>query len=238
MRISVVIPTYNEEAMIGPCLAHLQAQTRPANEIIVVDNNCKDGTVGIAAQSGARIIIEAKQGIIHARNAGFNAATGELILRIDADTRVPPAWISEMERLAAAHPNAAAFTGPCTFYDRRFGRIFGFLQRAIFFGVSYFYQGHHTLFGSNMAIRKSAWEKVRDHVCTNGDHVVHEDIDLALHTFEVGGDIVYSDAIFVGISGRRMSHSVRSLFSYVMRWITTMRSHVSSTRSRFRTPQR
>lgn len=227
MTISVVIPVFNEEQMIGPCLEHLTAQTLLPDEIIVVDNNCIDATVRIAsAYPNVRIVTEKQQGIIFARDAGFNAAKGDLILRIDADTRVPKNWVQEMHELAL-HSSADAFTGPCFFYDKPLGKILGLLHRPIYFGISRFYQRHHTLFGSNMAIRKSMWEKVRAYVCTQGDHVIHEDIDLALHVAQAGGNITYSSKILVGISGRRMSRSLADLYPYVTRWLLNMKNHVS-----------
>lgn len=227
MTISVVIPVFNEEVMIGPCLEHLAAQTLPPDEIVIVDNNCIDATIRVASTyPNVRIITEKRQGIIFARNAGFDAAQGDLILRIDADTRAPKNWIKEMHQLAQQSP-ADAFTGPCFFYDRQFGKLLGLLHRPIYFGVSYIYQRHHTLWGSNMGIRKAMWEKVRSEVCTDGDHVTHEDIDLALHIAHVGGSIAYSPRVLAGVSGRRMSHSLFELYPYFTLWLKTMKSHVS-----------
>jgi len=227
MTISVVIPAFNEGAMIGPCLEHLAAQTLLPNEIIVVDNNCTDATVSIASTyPNVLIISEKQQGIIFARDTGFNAAKGDLILRIDADTRATKNWVREMHELAI-HSSADAFTGPGFFYDKRFGKMLGLIHRPLYFGISSIYQHHHTLWGSNMAIRKSMWEKVRANVCTHGDHVIHEDIDLALHIAHAGGKITYSSKLLVGVSGRRMSHSLFDLYPYVTRWLMNMRNHAS-----------
>lgn len=238
MRISLVIPTFNEERMIGACLAHINAQTRPPDEIIVVDNNCTDSTRKIAESfPRVRIVPEHQQGILFARNAGFSAAQGDLILRIDADTHIPPTWVERTEHLAQQSPNISAFTGPCFFYDKRFGRFLGLIHRPLFFGISFLLQGHHTLFGSNMAMRKTAWEDVQASVCSEGDHVVHEDVDLALHLAQHHKLIAYNTSLLVGISGRRMSHSLSSLFSYVKRWITTIQSHALPTRTTPHTTQ-
>lgn len=230
MRISVVIPCYNEESMIGPCLASLAAQTRKADEIIVVNNNSRDASVAIASTFGVIILHETTQGIAYARDAGFRAATGDLIVRCDADTRFLPDYLHNLEALAK-NSSADAFTGPCFFYDRRLGRLAGLLHRPLFFGISRMYQGHHTLFGSNSAIRRPMWERIRDEVCTVDDHVFHEDVDLALHIARAGGRIEYSNRILSSISARRMKHSLRDLYRYTKRWITTMRYHASPTRS-------
>lgn len=97
MRVSVVIPTYNEEKNIEKCLKHFLTQEEKPDEIIIVDNNSTDKTVEIAKSYGVRIIKETTQGMIPARNAGFNAATYEIIVRTDADTYVPTDWIKRIK---------------------------------------------------------------------------------------------------------------------------------------------
>jgi glycosyltransferase involved in cell wall biosynthesis len=63
-RISVAIPAYNEELMIGPCLRTVLAQSRAADEVIVVDNNSSDRTANVLLEFAADVIVphEARQG--------------------------------------------------------------------------------------------------------------------------------------------------------------------------------
>ncbi len=96
-RLSVVVPAYNEAGVLGECLARLTAQSEHIAEIIVVDNNSTDDGMRIVAgvmaeHPSVRIVHETSQGLVHARNAGLDAATGDIIARIDADTRVPEHW--------------------------------------------------------------------------------------------------------------------------------------------------
>ena len=63
MKVSVVIPSYNEEKYIGRCLEGIALQIEKPDEVIVVDNNCTDKTVEIAEKFGATIIKEKKQGM-------------------------------------------------------------------------------------------------------------------------------------------------------------------------------
>ncbi len=99
--VSIVIPAYNEEAGIRHCLVAAIEQTVPAHEIIVVDNLSTDGTrAAVEAMktafpnAGIRLISQdAEQGITATRNAGFDAATGTVIGRIDADTALAPDWV-------------------------------------------------------------------------------------------------------------------------------------------------
>src|SRR5687767_1835934 len=95
LRVSLVIPAYNEESHLRACLDAVAAQTVRPFEVIVVDNNSTDTTVAIArSYSFVAVMHESQQGIVYARNAGFNAARGDIIARIDADTHLSPNWIA------------------------------------------------------------------------------------------------------------------------------------------------
>lgn len=95
--ISIVIPAYNEEHNILKTLASLcYNHINECIEIIVVDNNSTDNTRNIVDSCGIRSIIEKKQGITYARNAGLFTARGTFVLNADADTIYPQNWIEEM----------------------------------------------------------------------------------------------------------------------------------------------
>ena len=64
-------------------------QQVPADEVVVVDNNSTDRSMDIARQYNMRIVQEPKQGMIYARNRGFDEANGDVIIRIDGDTVLP-----------------------------------------------------------------------------------------------------------------------------------------------------
>lgn len=89
--LSVVIPAHNEEFELPRTLAALRLALRELEvpwEIVVVDDASSDSTGRIAAEAGAVVVpVEVRQ-IAGARNAGAGAATGDLLLFIDADTRV------------------------------------------------------------------------------------------------------------------------------------------------------
>ena len=96
-QVSVVIPAYNEEASILKTLSSLsKTATHRSVEFIVVNNNSNDTTAALAESTGARCILELKQGITAARNAGLAAARGKYVLNADADTLYPPHWIEQM----------------------------------------------------------------------------------------------------------------------------------------------
>jgi len=86
--ISVIIPAANEEKTLPFCLASLKKQTFSNFEVIVIDNNSTDKTAAVAQKFGAKVVSEKKQGIIYARERGFQEAKGEIIARTDADTHL------------------------------------------------------------------------------------------------------------------------------------------------------
>ncbi|MFH0773745.1 MAG: glycosyltransferase [bacterium] len=223
MKISVVIPVYNEEKYIVQCLQSIAKQQTKPDEVIVVDNNCSDATVSLAKQFPfVRIVEGKKQGMIAARNAGFNAATYEIIARCDADTKLPPYWISRIHRNFDRY-KIDALTGPILFYDvpiktSRIARAYLDLMKPLL-------RGKETLIGPNMILTKEVWNKVKNVVCLN-DKRVHEDIDLAYHIHEVGGIIKRDDRLIVYTSSRRIKKNPQSFFGeYPVRFMKTLLYH-------------
>ena len=94
--VSVIIPAYNAKATLGRCLATLSEQTRPPNEIIVVDDGSTDGTADLARRYDVQVISQANAGPAAARNAGARAARGDLLLFTDADCAPAPDWVEQM----------------------------------------------------------------------------------------------------------------------------------------------
>lgn len=92
MKISIVVPAYNEEKLL-PATLHTIANSAAAFtetgwdwEIIVCDNNSTDDTARIARQAGANVVFEPVNQISRARNTGAQAASGDWLIFIDADT--------------------------------------------------------------------------------------------------------------------------------------------------------
>lgn len=183
MKVSVVIPAYNEEEYIEKCLENIASQSEKPDEIIVVDNNCIDKTIEIAQRFGARIVKEEKQGMIYARNAGFDNAKYEILARIDADAILLKDWISKIKK-AFNDPNLGALSGPAAYFGTPIlSKISKFGTFLVFSGIGLLF-GHPMLAGSNMVIRKSLWEKVKNSVCLM-DRDVHEDIDISIHLAKI-----------------------------------------------------
>lgn len=87
MKVSVIIPCYNGEEYIGQTIGSLFDQTRPADEIIVVDDGSEDRSVDIARSFGESVTVLTKEngGAAKARNCGADHATGDALMFLDAD---------------------------------------------------------------------------------------------------------------------------------------------------------
>lgn len=225
IRVSLVIPAYNEEHHIRACLEAVAAQTEAPFEVILVDNNCMDNTVAIArAFPFVRVVCALHKGLVHARNCGFNAARGDVIGRIDADTLLSPTWVAKVRALFEQQPDVDAVSGSITYYDIPFPAFF---RRVDLFFRSYLARslsrrGELFLYGGNMAIRRRAWENVRAQLCRHS--AFHEDMDLAAH-MAGNAHIVFDAALHVGVSVRRIDSKARSFYSYVMASPRTYGAH-------------
>jgi len=88
--ISVVLPCYNEEQGVRVTIADMPSLV---DEVVVVDNNCTDCTAQVATALGARVIVEPRRGYGAAIKAGFHAATGDIVVTMDADATYPRNFI-------------------------------------------------------------------------------------------------------------------------------------------------
>jgi glycosyltransferase involved in cell wall biosynthesis len=84
--ISVIVPAFNEERLLGDTLANLARVVPEPREIIVCDNNSTDRTAEIARAAGATVVFEPLNQISRARNRGAAAARGDWLLFVDADS--------------------------------------------------------------------------------------------------------------------------------------------------------
>lgn len=219
MKISVVIPAYNEEKYIGKCLSSLLNQNFQGDfEIIVCLNACTDKTkekvleIKKNLQSKferktflkpnvikIRIVEEERKGVGFARQRGTNAALGEIIASADADTEYPPNWLERIVLNFEKNPKVSGLYGPVFIKDGGLGlQILARYIYTSFLCISKIF-GNDNVAGMNFAFRKKFFDKV-------GGYDINlksaEDIDLAkkLKNF---GKIKFDRKLFVFTSARR-----------------------------------
>lgn len=119
MKLSVVIPAYNEEKYIASSLQSVIDEAGDdVFEIIVVDNASTDNTARVAKKfKGVRVVKEEAKGLTHARQAGLMAAKGDLIAYIDADTHIKPGWFHKVRREFEKNPRLVCLSAPYSMYD-------------------------------------------------------------------------------------------------------------------------
>lgn len=181
-RVSVIIPVKDDATALAECLRSLRGQTRAPDEVLVVDNASSDDSARVAAAFGCRVVRCERPGIPAASAAGYDAAAGDLLLRLDADCRAPADWIERCVRAFAADPRLGAASGAARFPGRG-GALAAALYLGAYASVCAPALAHRPLFGSNLALRRTAWRSVR-HRVHRDDPEVHDDLDLAFHLGE------------------------------------------------------
>jgi len=220
MKVSVVIPAYNEEKFIGRCLGSVIGQSVKADEVIVVDNNSTDKTAEIAKRFHVKIVKEKIQGMIHARNLGFDKAKYNIIARCDADVIVPHDWIERIKK-NFEKGGIDALSGPISYYDSKIVSKSTKASEIYLGSLRIFSNGKNYLVGPNMSLTREVWEKIKDKVSLR-DSDVHEDIDLSLKIHKAGGTIGYDKTLVVKSSARRIvKHPESFFFEYPQRFIKT-----------------
>ena len=167
LTIATIVCAYNEADYLSTCLYSLLAQSRPPDEVIVVNNASTDRTRDVArAVPGVRVFDEPTRGLVVARDAGRRAATSDVLAYVDADCRVPLRWLEHVEARLADAAAPVAVTGPYRFYDwDAAGRMLVRAYDILVAPPTHLFV-HHALgigailYGGNFAVRLDALERI------------------------------------------------------------------------------
>ena len=102
MKISIVVPAFNEERLLGHSLSQISRAAKAfepvgwETELIVCDNNSTDQTAQIAREAGATVVFEPINQIARARNRGASVATGDWLIFVDADSHPSPELFADV----------------------------------------------------------------------------------------------------------------------------------------------
>jgi len=214
MKVSVVVPTLNEEKYIGKCLKSIRNQAVDS-EIIIVDSDSEDKTVEIAMKYAAKVVTGKPGNISKNRQLGAEISTGDIIVTADADTIYPEGWLQrivkhfEDEKVVAVSGPTIPIWEESAFGDR-FLYLLGNLSLLILhkLGVAWFR-------GSNSAYRRWAFFKSGGY---NTELDAREDSDLSKKVAKLG-KTVFDWNIVVMTSMRRRKATG---------WLKTIRYYIDT----------
>jgi glycosyltransferase involved in cell wall biosynthesis len=208
--VSFVVPAYNEEKQLAETLTAIISEIKRSGcpaEIIVVNNASTDGTGKLAASFSDVIVIdEPEKGLVQARRAGFQRATGELIANVDADTILTEGWLNRVLEEFHRNPGLAALSGPYIYYDvsksaRAAVRAFYVMGYGFYVLTRFVLRVGSMLQGGNFVVRRSSLEQIGGY---NPRFTFYgEDTDLARRLIAVGA-VKFTFRLSALSSGRRL----------------------------------
>ncbi len=210
MRISFIVPAYNEEKYISKCLMSIEEELERTHcdaEVIVVNNASTDATAEIAREfANVRVVDEVHKGLVYARHAGMKESTGDIVANVDSDTILPEGWLSTVLKEFSNDSQLVALSGPFIYYDLSFRHrllvkifyIFGYFAQWVFkiFGMGAMLQG------GNFVIRRVPFEKIGGF--DTSIEFYGEDTDVACRLSRVG-KVKWTFCLPMYTSGRRLS---------------------------------
>lgn len=194
MKLSFVIPAYNEEKTIGKCIESIfreidSLSLRSEVEVLVVNNASTDKTAEVVKNfSDVNLVHEPQKGLSCARACGFENSSGDLVANIDADNCLPAGWLSLVLQEYKNNGNLVCLSGPLKYVGLT--HLDRFLV-TIFYYVAYFFYLFNNFLkigsmvqGGNYVVKREAILKMGGY-----DRTVKfygEDIDLARRLIKFG----------------------------------------------------
>jgi len=210
VKLSVVIPAYNEAEFIGDCLNSILHEIEGKNydlEIVVVNNASTDQTREIVASfPKVKLIDEPSKGLVKARRAGYLASKGELVANIDADTRITRGWFDKVFSEFSKNEKLVGLSGPFIYYDLskqvNYGvRLFYYAGFVTYLLNRYIFKVSSMLQGGNFVIKRTALEAIGGF--NEEFDFWGEDTDLARRLIKAG-EVKFTFDLPIYASGRRL----------------------------------
>ncbi|MDD5396996.1 MAG: glycosyltransferase family 2 protein [Candidatus Moranbacteria bacterium] len=193
MKLSIVIPAYNEEKYLGKCLKAVFAEIEKTThevEVIVVDNASTDKTSDVAKTfPKVKLVYEPKKGLSQARHSGYLASNGDIIANVDSDSTIPPGWIEKVFAEFSKNSRLVALSGP--YYYPEMPKLTNFFIH-VYYAIGFLGHiiNHHflkvgaMLQGGNFILRRTALEKIGGY--DTSIDFYGEDTDIAVRIQKVG----------------------------------------------------
>jgi len=233
MKISVVVCTYNRSQVLLKALESIAVQNIPQSvqwDVLVVDNNSSDQTREVMErycnQSPDRFnyILESKQGLSHARNAGIEKSRGDVVAFTDDDAIVEPDWLWNLTSSLGRGEWAGAGGRIIPVWSGALPKWLSNDELNSIGTYGGFYLGPEAgpltrpFYGGNMAIRREALERYGgfrvDLGRSSNNLQGREDVELANRLFAAGEQLRYEPNAVI----RHPVAESRMTKSYVLRW--------------------
>lgn len=226
IKVSIIIPAYNESAYIENCLKSLAKQTFAPYEIIVVDNNSKDNTAEIARKYTTRVYSCRKQGISSARNLGAQMAEGDLVCFMDADGTVCRNWVRHLVTDSCRDAGVTGVTGLNIFYHANIIKFlfYNFYTITVY---SILIIGNllriHFFAGNNMAVNRKIF-----HLVGGFPDCIGEDVWFSKKLRRIPGiKIKFDPLMIIRYSSRRFDKN--GFFPTMRLWMNSVFSKIPDT---------
>jgi len=205
VRLSIIIPCFNDGQFIKEALASVEACPDPIYEIIIVNDDSTDPltcqVLNELKSNGYRVIDQINQGPAGARNTGIRMAVGEYILPLDSDNRIRPSYIYKGIEVLDRFPDVAVVYGDVELFGEETG-----VRQVPDFNLSWLV--NYNYIDTCAVFRKSVWEE-----CGSYDdkipYIGFEDWDLWLS---------------IAKKGHKFHHLPEVLFDYRVRPISVSTS--------------
>jgi len=211
MKISFVIPAYNEEKTIENCLNSIEEEINSLSlqkevELLVVDNASTDKTVEKCQKfSIIKILQESKKGPNFARALGLAEAQGELVANIDADNTLPTGWLKKVLEEFEKNKNLVCLSGPLQYrefnkWQNFFVKFFYYLGYGCYL-VNNLLRAGSMVQGGNYVVRREAFQRAGGHNTKINFYGDDGDISRRLIKF---GEVKFTFGLPMYSSGRRL----------------------------------
>ncbi len=230
MKISLIIPAYNEEKYLPVCLEYVERHRTPDMlEIIVIDNASTDRTAEVARKfKNVKVVREENKGLTYARARGLLEAKGDILAYIDADTQMPSGWLETISREFEKNPRLVGLSGPYVYYDlTRFENMavafYWMLALPIYWILGYM------MVGGNFAAKKSALIAMGGFDTTIAFYGEDTNIARRLYT---QGKVKFNRHFRMYTSGRRLRKEgiTKTAVTYILNYLSEALFHKQATK--------